>query len=181
MKKDNVIKNILFWFFVIIGLTFSNTGLVDTALADSTHRIGGGVHYWVALDDIDGDNVDEDGYDLIFSYQYVNSGFFKIEADLGLHQEGYAGAEEMVWSPQAYFLIGKGLYGGAGIGINYSNGDFAKKPFYALRVGIDIEVLPSLFLDLNANYRFENWDYDRIKEDVDIDTVTVGAILRLQF
>jgi len=181
MKKDILIKNKLIWFYVIIVLTFCNMGIVDNARADSTHRIGGGVHYWVALDDIDVDNVDEDGYDMILSYQYVNSGFFKIEADLELHQEGYAGAEEEVWSPQAYFLIGKGLYGGAGIGINYSNGDFAKNPFYALRVGIDIEVLPSLFLDLNANYRFENWDFDRIKEDVDTDTVTVGAILRLQF
>ncbi|MGB5983966.1 MAG: hypothetical protein WBG37_01580 [Desulfobacterales bacterium] len=98
-----------------------------------------------------------------------------------IFDKGYAGADESVWSPQAYFLIGKGLYGGVGVGINYSDGDFANDPFYALRAGIDLEILPSIFLDINANYRFEKWDFDRIEEDIATDTLTLGAILRYEF
>jgi hypothetical protein len=181
MKKHTALKNKLFWMVLVFGLTFINTNLIDSARADSTSRLGAGVHYWVALDDIDLDNVDEDGYSFIFSYQNIRAGFFKFEADLGMLQKGYAGADTTVWSPQAYFLVGKGIYGGVGVGINYSDGDFAKNPFYALRVGFDLEVLPSIFLDLNANYRFENWNFNRIKEDVSTDTVTMGAVLRLEF
>jgi hypothetical protein len=181
MKKNGVTKNRFFGFLIVIGLVFGGFGFVDTAQADSAHRIGAGVHYWVALDDIDVDDVDENGLDLVFSYQYVSAGFFKFEADLGLRDKGYAGADQSVWSPQAYFLIGKGLYAGVGVGINYSDGDFAENPFYALRAGVELEVLPSIFLDINANYRFEQWDFDEIEEDVDTDTVTLGAIVRLQF
>ena len=152
-----------------------------TAWAESAHRIGAGLHYWTALDDIDLDNVDEDGFGLIISYQYVMAEFFKLEADLEILDKGYAGADKSVWSPQAYFLIGKALYGGVGVGINYSDGDFADNPFFAFRAGVDLEVLPSIFLDLNANYRFEKWDFDRIEEDIDTDTLTLGAILRYEF
>jgi hypothetical protein len=176
MKKNIFVKSGLFFILIMIGLTFSNP-----TFADAANRLGAGVHYWVAMDDIDVDDVDENGYSLIFSYQYISSLFFKIETDLGLTQKGYAGSDTVVWSPQAYFLVGKGLYGGIGIGINYSDGDLAENPFYALRAGIDLEVLPSIFLDINANYRFENWDFDEVKEDVDSDTVTLGAILRLEF
>ena len=152
-----------------------------TAWAENAHRVGGGLRYWVALDDIDVEDVDEDGLSFILSYQYVMAEYFKLEADLEFLDEGYAGADEAVWSPQAYFLIGKGLYGGVGVGINYSDGDWADDPFFAFRAGVDLEVLPSIFLDINANYRFEKWNFDRIEEDIDTDTITVGAILRYQF
>lgn len=176
MKNNFCIKTGLCIILMIAGLTFSGT-----AFADSAHRLGAGLHYWIAMEDIDVDDVDENGYSLIFSYQYVGAGFFKIETDLGLTQEGYAGSDSTVWSPQAYFLIGKGLYGGVGVGINYSDGDFAQNPYYALRAGIDLEVLPSIFLDINGNYRFENWDFDDVQDDISTDTVTLGAILRLEF
>lgn len=155
--------------------------LFSITWADGTHRFGGGVRYWTALDDIDVDDVDEDGLSLLLSYQYRMASFFTIEGDLEFLGEGYAGASETVFSPQAYFLVGLGLYGGVGIGINYSDGDLADKPFYALRIGFDIELLPSIFLDIHANYRFEQWDFDRIKGDIDTDTITLGAIVRFAF
>lgn len=181
MTAKLIMKNRYFRLIPLLGILLFGLGTLDSAWAGSVHRLGGGVHYWVTVDDIDVNDVDENGYSLIFSYQNVGSGYFKFEADLGLQESGYAGAKSTVWSPQAFFLIGKGIYGGAGIGINYSEGDFAERPFYALRVGFDLELLPHLFLDLNANYRFEKWDFDRIKDDVDTDTVTLGAILRFQF
>ena len=162
-------------------LILSVVMFTGSAWADSAHRLGGGLRYWVALDDIDVDDVDEDGISFIVSYQYSMADFFKLEADLEFLDKGYAGADDTVWSPQAFFLVGKGLYGGVGVGINYSDGDFADNPFFAFRAGFDLEVLPSIFLDINANYRFEKWDFDRIEEDLDTDTITVGAILRYEF
>lgn len=152
-----------------------------TSWAEGSHRIGGGLHYWIALDDIDEDDVDENGLGIILSYQYRMAQFFTIEADLEFLDEGYAGSTETVFSPQAYFLVGLGLYGGVGVGINYSDGDLADKPFFALRAGFDVEVLPSIFLDLHVNYRFEQWDFDEIKGDIDTDTITLGAIVRFEF
>ncbi len=149
--------------------------------AQGDHRIGGGIHYWIALDDIDEDDVDENGLGIVLSYQYRMAQFFTIEADLEFLDEGYAGSSETVFSPQAFFLVGLGLYGGVGLGINYSDGDLADKPFFALRAGFDFEVLPSIFLDLHANYRFEQWDFDKIKGDIDTDTITLGAIVRFEF
>ena len=153
----------------------------NTTWAYGNHRIGCGVYYWVAIEDIDQDNVDEDGIAFMLSYQYQMAGFFKLEGNLEFLDEGYAGSDDYVLSPQLYFLIGRGLYGGVGIGINYSGGDFADQPYFALRVGIDFEILPSIFLDINANYRFEKWDFDQIREDIDTDTVTLGAVIRFEF
>ena len=168
--------------FIIVAIV---SGMIFTfgniTWAYDGHRIGGGINYWVAIEDIDEDNVDEDGIAFILSYQYRMSEFFKLEGNLEFLGEGYAGSDDFVLSPQLYFLIGKGLYGGVGIGINYSDGDFADQPYFALRAGVDFEILPSIFLDINANYRFEKWDFDEIQEDIDTDTVTLGAIVRFEF
>lgn len=168
--------------FIIVAIV---SGMIFTfgniTWASDDHRIGGGIHYWVAIEGIDENNVDEDGIAFILSYQYRMAEFFKLEGNLEFLGEGYAGSDDFVLSPQLYFLIGKGLYGGVGIGINYSDGDFADQPYFALRAGVDFEILPSIFLDINANYRFEKWDFDEIQEDIDTDTGTLGAIVRFEF
>ena len=155
--------------------------ICGTASAEPANRLGLGLNYWVVLEDIDIDDVDENGYSWIFSYQRILASLFKLEIDAGLTKEGYAGSDTTVWTPQAYFLIGSTIYAGVGIGINYIDDEFADDPFYALRAGLDFELLPNIFLDINANYRFENWDTEKIKEDIDTDTVTLGAIVRFQF
>ncbi len=149
--------------------------------ASDNHRLGGGVRYWVALEDIDTDDVDENGFAFILSYQYQMAGFFKLEGNVEFLGEGYAGSDDYVISPQAYFLVGRGLYGGLGIGINCSDVDFADNAYFALRAGVDFEILPSILLDINGNYRFEDWNSDDVKEDINTDTVTLGAILRFEF
>jgi hypothetical protein len=168
-------------YFVITVLCAVVLAFGNITWAEDKHRIGVGVHYWTALESIGDDDVDEDDMAIMVSYQYLITGYLKLEADLEFRDKGYAGSDQYVFSPQAFLLIGKGLYAGAGIGINYSDSEFADEPFYALRVGIDINILPSLFLDINANYRFEEWDFDKIEDDIDTDTITLGAMLRFQF
>ncbi|HSO67327.1 MAG TPA: hypothetical protein VLP30_05670, partial [Desulfatirhabdiaceae bacterium] len=82
---------------------------------------------------------------------------------------------------EAYLIIGSSLYAGLGIGIWYADDKFMEEPFYALRAGVDLEILPSVYLDINGNYRFNNWNYEEIKEDIDGDTITLGAIVRIEF
>ena len=54
----------------------------DQVLAENRHRIGAGAHYWYTIDDIDVEEIDEDGLGWIISYQFVPTPIFKLEADV---------------------------------------------------------------------------------------------------
>ena len=149
--------------------------------AEAEHRLGAGVHYWTALDKFEEAEIDDKGFGGLISYQYLFAGLFRVEADLEILQEGFAGFTSNVYTPVGYLLLGRGLYGGVGVGMGYSDGKWANDPFFALRAGFDINILPKLHLDLNANYRFINWKFEEVKEDIDLDTVTLGAVLRFAF
>ena len=139
------------------------------------HRLGGGVNYWVALEDLDEDDVDEDGFSYLFSYQYMMD-WVGVELDVELLPDRF---DEDAVAPAAWFLLGKTLYAGAGIGIVNSDGDFADEPFFALRAGLNLELLPSLYADLSVNYRFnDEADLDDDDRNIDTDTLFLGAAVR---
>lgn len=170
MKKQNII--------IMCGIMLF---LGNTAMASTAHRLGAGVHYWIALENINLARVDEDGLAFVVSYQHQWAEFTKLEASLEVLNAGYAGANDMVLTPVAYFLLGRALYAGIGAGISYADGGFANSPFFALRTGLDLELLPAIYLDLHANYRFEEWGFDNIRHHIATDTVTLGAVVRLEF
>lgn len=153
--------------------------LAGSALAEGDHRVGVGAHYWTTVDDIDVRDVDEDGVSWLLSYQYWPS-VFGVEAAVEWFESGFAGSDEDVYAPQAYLLVGSLLYGAVGIGGYYSDGDWADNPFYAFRAGLNLQLLPRLFLDINANYRFEDWE-GLEGSDIDSDTITLGAVARMAF
>lgn len=158
-------------FFAVIAMT------ANVAIADE-HRLGGGANYWVALDDIEigEDEFDDDGLGFFASYQYW-PGLFGMEIDVEFLPDRFG---ESAISPQAYLLIGKGIYAGAGIGTTYTDGDFADEPFFALKAGINLELLPGLFLDIYGNYRFnDSADFDDEDTDIDTDTIFLGSALRI--
>jgi len=145
--------------------------------AEVKHRIGGGVHYWKALDDIGGD-VDNNGLAPVISYQLRPASLIKFEAALEIFPENY-GSEDTVYSPEVYAILGAGIYGAIGMGFPM---DSAIENFYAFRVGFDLELLPFLYLDINGNYRFTKWgNWDEVKADIDTDTITLGAQARIEF
>lgn len=146
---------------------------------DSALRLGAGAHYWTTVKNIDVDNIDKHGFSWVGTVQYWPS-WIGIEADVEWLQKGYAGSTKDVWAPQAYLILGKTLYGAVGIGGYYSDGEWANKPFYAFRIGADLEVLPHVHLDINANYRFEDWSALNT-HDVKSDTITLGAAARIAF
>jgi hypothetical protein len=166
----------------IAGLGFLGLAAAGQAAeTDSYSEFGVGAHYWTTLKNIDVNNVDKNGFSYLAAYQY-HYGWIGAEACVEWFQKGFGGASQDVYQPQAYLILGKVIYAAAGIGGYYSDGKFANNPFYALRAGLDIPVLPILHLDINANYRFENFDdLSTEGKSIDTDTVTLGAAARLAF
>ena len=139
------------------------------------HRIGAGANYWVAVDDIDDDSIDDDGFSYLVSYQYWMD-FLGVEVDMEILPDRFG---ETASAPQAYLLLGGTIYGGVGIGLVRADGSFADDPFYALRAGLNLELLPSVFVDISANYRFnDSAQFEGDDTDIDTDTVFMGAALR---
>lgn len=160
-------------FFAVIAFSLAWLGSAPAALAG--HRLGAGANYWKALNDIDVTDIDESGISWLASYQYIPAGIFKLEVDLEYYPS--LGVDRQAfWSPEIFLLAGGTFYAGVGIG-DYFNGDiFSDTPFFMLRAGVDFAILPFLFLDVNANYRFNNWD--NVADDVDTNTIRIGAAVR---
>ena len=150
-------------------------------LAESAQgqRIGVGAHYWRTVDTLP-DGFDRDGLSYRLTFQNNLSPLLHYQVDIERLPSGYAGADKTVYAPQAMLLMGRWVYGGVGVGILYSDGDFADRPFYLVRAGVDISLLPRVRLDINANYHFSEWrGLSEMGRDIDTDTITIGAALRL--
>lgn len=144
---------------------------------ENVHRIGGGVNYWVALDDLDED-FDKDGLSYLVSYQF-RAALLGLQVDVELLPDLFG---ENAIAPAAYVVLGSTLYGAAGIGIVNWDGDFADDPFFAFKVGLDLELLPNIYLDISGSYRFNSEiDWDDAVDAIDTDTVFLGAAVRLGF
>ncbi len=151
--------------------------LASASAADQAHRIGGGVNYWVALDDLDED-FDEDGLSYLATYQYRPT-LIGFQADVEFLPDLFG---EDAIAPAAYVLVGSAIYAAAGAGFLNVDGDWADEPFFALKAGLDLELLPSIYLDISASYRFNyGIDLDDAVDEIDTDTVFLGAGLRLGF
>lgn len=149
---------------------------VDGARAEgAANRIGGGANYWVVLDDIDTDDIDDKGFSYLVSFQHKRSLLgFGIDVELLPDRLG----EDAV-APQVYLILGKAIYAAAGIGTIYTDGEFADDPFYSVRAGFDLEIVDNLFLDIYGNYRFESDEqFEGSDTNIDTDTVFLGAAIR---
>lgn len=153
--------------------------------SERNHRIGGGVHYWKTIKQLDDEKdktkLDDNGISYYGSYQYV-IGFFKAEIDVEVFPKNFRGSDKLSISPQAFALVGGLIYGGIGVATTWTDDDKVDKkfsdPFGILRAGLDIELLPALHLDINGNYQFTQWaNWDRF----DTDTITLGAQARFAF
>lgn len=141
--------------------------------------LGVGVNYWQAIDDIELDDFDEDGLSFIFSSQFKLADLTRIEAAFEWFDSGFGGSEKDIYAPQAFLIFGTDIYIGVGAGLYFTDGEFLDDTFYALRAGIDLGLLPFVDLELNANYRFENWD-EVNDDDIDTNTIMLGAAVRFE-
>jgi len=150
----------------------------STGVAFAGSQIGGGIHYLATVGDIkDSPEIDDSNFNFVASYKYTGAGLISFEGDVEFVPD-YLGSDEVLYQPQAYALVGELIYGGAGIGFGYFDGDWLDNPFYALRVGVDLP-LANLHVDVNANYRFLSSKALQTLDESDLDSVTFGAIVRL--
>jgi hypothetical protein len=146
------------------------------APAQAGYRVGGGVEYLKTLGDIkDTPEFDSNAFGFLASGQY-NARLFKIEGDVEWILD-FGGSSKSLIQPQAYLLVGSGVYGGAGIGIGYFDGDWQNDPFYALRVGVDF-TLGGLNLDAFTLYRFQDTEVFENFGSQDLNSITFGAVVR---
>jgi hypothetical protein len=170
--KECNMKN---WIVLILAVLFL---LPMAQAANQAHRIGLGVNYWYALDDIEFDDIDETGFSYLVSYQFRPT-LIGLQIDVEFLPDLFG---EDAIAPAAYLVVGKAIYAAAGIGIVNQDGDFADEPFLALKAGLDLEVLPSIFLDISGSYRFSSkFDMGEALDEIDTDTVFLGAAVRMAF
>jgi len=111
--------------------------LASAGTASAGHQIGGGIHYLATVGDIkDNPEVDDSNFNFVASYKYSAS-LISVVADVEFVPD-YLGSDEMLYQPQAFLLVGGFIYGGAGVGFGYIDGEWFDDPFYALRAGVDI-------------------------------------------
>ncbi len=162
--------------WLIIAGLWIGAGLAQAS--DTTHRLGVGANYWKALDSIDVETIDDNGFSYYATYQY-RPGLLGLELDAEILPDRFG---EDAYAPAAYLVVGKALYAAAGVGLVRQDGKWADDPFYALKAGLDLEVLPHLYLDLSASYRVDSEvDLEDAVDAIDTDTVFLGAAVRLGF
>jgi len=153
-------------------------GSLSLRAEDGKHYLGVGVNYWQVIEDIDVDDIEEDGFSYLAAYRY-DGGLLSLQAEVEAFPEDYAGAPKNVISPQALVILGESLFVAAGAGIQYSDGEFADEPYFLLRAGLSLIGLGPVQIDLHATYLFTDagaFDVD----DIDTDTLTLGAMFRIE-
>lgn len=143
-------------------------------------RLGFGVHYWETVSSLSSKgfgHLKDNGTSWLMSYQIAPRGLFTFEADLEYFNSGFGGSDSSTFSPQFFVLVGHGLYAGVGVGVNASNGfdNTFSDPFYMGRVGFNFEVIPRLYVDVNANYQANAFNQ---LDSTSTDAITLGAMVR---
>ncbi len=153
-------------------------GAASSSHAQLGLRVGGGIHYLRTVSDIKVDpTFDKNAFNLVASAQ-LGPGLVKAEGDVEWVPD-FGGSGKSLFQPQAFVLVGQFIYGGAGIGWGYFDGEWFDQPFYALRVGVDFPLGP-IHLDVNANYRFLSTKVSDSIDKEDLNSITFGAIARFE-
>ena len=168
------IKSILAVLVLLSATTF-------TSQAENLVQLGVGAHYWTTLDDYDTEDFSSDGIAWYLSTRWFPETLVSLDLEIERFPDTYLGGGKDVYAPAAYAVLGNTIYAAAGIGGYFSDGDLSDKYFYAFRAGLNLEVLPRLYLDINANYRINDLDdFSEENTNIDTDTITLGAAVRVQ-
>ncbi len=171
MLKRSIIVIVL-----ITGIALSSGFLAG---AKCQNRIGGGIHYLRTLGSIsDNPEWDSDALGYMVSYQRV-FGSIRLEGDLEWVPD-YGGSDKTMFQPQAWLLLGRMIYLSAGIGGSYIDGDWFDNPFYGLRAGVNL-TLVGLNFDGFTSYRFQSAKVFEDIDESDLDALTFGVLVRVEF
>ena len=153
------------------------------ASAGDNFEIGVGANYWYSIKEAKDKSFDRDGLGWMLTSRIFLTDVFSIGLEVEQAPENFVFLEDKLYLPAAYALVGNVIYAGLGVGNYYYDGDFYGDVWYAVRAGFKIPLFsPGLMLDVNVNYRVEDWDkMKKAKAAIDSDTLMVGAALRLAF
>ena len=88
---------------------------------------------------------------------------------------------DSVLLPQMFIAVGDDLYAGLGTRYLIEDGILIDDPQFSLRAGVDLEILPYIFLDVSADYRFDDWRELKEEDGFLAEDVVWGGALRIQF
>ena len=163
--------------FVILAGMLTAGGLLDDARCG--HQLGGGIHYLKTLGDIkDVPEWDSNSIGFLVSYRYKMS-LIKIEGDLEW-VPSYGGSDNTMFQPQAWLIVGGLIYGAGGFGGSYIDVNWLYNPFYGLRLVADLTLLWLTF-DAFTSYRFQSAEVFEDIDQKDLDALTFGLIVRIEF
>jgi hypothetical protein len=137
---------------------------------------GLGLHYLRNLGDIkkNGGDFNQNSYALVGAYKR-DLAMLKVEGTVDYIFD-YIGTGKHMWEPAGWALLGNMIYGGAGIGIGYINGDWQKNPFYALRAGVQLP-FGKRGIDVFGTYRFQSDEQLKSLTGEDLDSVTFCGLI----
>ena len=169
--------------FMIAALAATLVAAESMAAYGGGFELGAGATYWYSIDEAKDQKFDRDGLGWMISSRIQLSDYFAIGLEVEQSPDNFVFLDKRLYLPSAYAILGNGIYGGIGIGNYYYDGDFYGDVWYALRAGFKVPIISNgLVLDVNVNYRVENWDDIKAARDkVDTDTLMIGAALRLVF
>ncbi len=149
---------------------------------DRLLQIGIGANYWYSLEDAVDEKFDRDGLGWMISARLFPDSLLHLGLELERSPKNFVELEKELYAPAAFLVLGQTIYGALGAGMYYYDGTFYKDLFYVMRAGLCLELLPALYLDINANYRFDKFrEIDDAFSDIDTDNVTLGAAVRIGF
>jgi hypothetical protein len=151
---------------------------LGVATAEAQFSLGGGIHYNRNLGDITNDgqiDLSQNSVSLLASGAY-DLGLLKLDGQVEYIFD-HVGTDEAMWQPSLWLLAGGLVYGGAGIGVGYTDGEWQSDPFYALRAGVDL-ALGGVDLDVYGSYRFQGSEDLESLTGEDLDSITFAAIVR---
>lgn len=166
---------------IVLSALFGALLAAAPCAADTEHAIGFGVHYLRALEDIRPE-LDEDGISYALSYRFRPVEYVALQAEFEVYPDEFLGLQDPVVFPQGFFMLGKAVYAGVGVGVMYYDSEFSSSATGILRAGLDLELVPHFSINLHANYLFTDWsDLEDVDQDIDSDTITLGAAARITF
>jgi hypothetical protein len=162
--------------YFAIGIMF--LVMASTSFAGKTHQFGLGVNFWDTTDEpID---YDSSGMSYFGTYRYT-PGLWGIEANLEYYPEDSVYTDnDVVWEPQALFVIGSWIYGAAGIGWPIGDSEIANQPAAYLKAGLNLSILPLVKLDISGKYKYQRLkDFSDNNKKHTVDGFVIGASINI--
>ncbi len=117
----------------------------------------------------------------VFSFKLNPRNLLQFKADMDVLPQDLTADSETILLPQMFVAVGDDLYAGLGTHYLIEDGILIDDPQFSLRAGVDLEILPYIFLDISADYQFDDWRELKEEDAFSKEDVVWGGALRIQF